>query len=72
MKRALGFALLVVALSTTSTGCTKNKKRADKLEAELSRCRAAVQQLESGQLTIEQQAEFASLDCGDWSEGGVQ
>ncbi len=70
MKRTLGLALLIVAMSATSVGCTKNKKRATKLEAELSRCRAAVQQLESGELTREQKAELASLECGQCTDGG--
>ena len=70
MKRTIGLGLLIVAMSATSVGCTKNKKRATKLEAELSRCRAAVQQLESGELTRQQQDELAALHCGQCEDGG--
>ena len=70
MKRTLGLALLILAIGGTSTGCTKNKKRADRLEEELLRCRAAVQQLESSEMSREEQAEFAALNCGE-CEGGA-
>ena len=63
MKRAIGLMALVVAMSAT-TGCTKNKKRASKLEAEIQRCRAAVQQLQSNDLTQEERDYYASVDCG--------
>ena len=70
MKRAIALATVALALCAT-TGCTKNKVRAEKLTAELARCQEAVQQLESGQITAEEREYYAALKCGT-CEGGAQ
>ena len=72
MKRSIALAILAAMLVAPSVGCTKNKKRASKLEAELLRCREAVQKLESGQMSAEEESQYAAMNCGTCEEGGVR
>lgn len=65
MYRIIGLCLLVVAMSMT-TGCTKHKKRAERLEAELLRCQNALQKARSSQVdSTGKPVELAMVDCGE-------
>lgn len=72
MKRSIALAILAAMLVAPSLGCTKNKQRASRLEAELQRCRETVKELESGNLSVEEQSQYAAMNCGTCEEGGAQ